>query len=714
MRNRGLATGSSSVFKRSKPSMGLCCNNIIYPLETVEKKRLCNKYVIFRTFSAGTHPTTKLYALGENWTGALGDGRLDQTSPDDGQGFVEMELPSEQAEGDIEAIAAGWGHTAVVMNDCSGLRRLFLCGRPHEFRTLLRLKRLPNIVRRMAVHISWQHTYDTSQMDQSTNPYGTLADRFEKKREDNDDERRKAEEAKGASEEGVTNGNSPGWLAVLNALGRQQQRMENLGGALHPAAQQSILLKLTEIPLVDEASDKFRQKFSIDHPYDNRDTVKKGTIVAASAGLTAVVSPSGRLYTLGVNNYGQCGVGFDSNNVWTPTPVVGLTSREAEEEEEPAAVDAPLNRPRGRSLLSQQEFPIVSVSLGLQHGMALDSQGQVYTWGKGERGQLGHADYIGESVPYAIPITIQLPNSNQADVLFTKEVANEMDKAETSPGTATASSSMSSDIDRVQRARARNQAKLRLAEQENDLANFEDSHLLSGQKLTIAHIAAGFNHCACVTTCNRVFLWGKNMKGRNPSKTEPAEGQDTDGGSSKFADCNKPRAVPGLPPKSIILDVKCGSHHTSVLLDDGSVWAIGVATDNGEPMLDGFVEIVPSPPHLDHYSSTTLSCGYDRTIVVRKGTDGECKEVREVQLWSDEELREDDDAVVEPQWMGQFSESRGSEDYEDGESQEISLGPMVDSDIITTPTNSRTVSMVSKGWLHTVVVVKDTNSTSSL
>ena len=37
----------------------------------------------------------------------------------------------------------------------------------------------------------------------------------------------------------------------------------------------------------------------------------------------------------------------------------------------------------------EQENPIVSVALGLQHGVALDSEGQVFCWGKGERGQLG-------------------------------------------------------------------------------------------------------------------------------------------------------------------------------------------------------------------------------------------------------------------------------------------------------------------------------------
>ena len=41
--------------------------------------------------------------------------------------------------------------------------------------------------------------------------------------------------------------------------------------------------------------------------------------LAASAGLTAFVGEDGFLYTFGVNNFGQCGVGENSNNIWKPS-----------------------------------------------------------------------------------------------------------------------------------------------------------------------------------------------------------------------------------------------------------------------------------------------------------------------------------------------------------------------------------------------------------
>jgi alpha-tubulin suppressor-like RCC1 family protein len=35
-----------------------------------------------------------------------------------------------------------------------------------------------------------------------------------------------------------------------------------------------------------------------------------------------------------------------------------------------------------------------SLSLGLQHGIALDSMGQIFCWGKGEQGQLGQGKHL--------------------------------------------------------------------------------------------------------------------------------------------------------------------------------------------------------------------------------------------------------------------------------------------------------------------------------
>lgn len=113
--------------------------------------------------------------------------------------------------------------------------------------------------------------------------------------------------------------------------------------------------------------------------------IEVSDICAASAGLTAIVSTTGELYTFGVNNFGQCGVGENSNNVWEPTKVLGLHSENSE-----PVPERSLNQGRKEEMAKLgDEGRIVSVGLGLQHGAAVNDLGDVYSWGKGERGQLG-------------------------------------------------------------------------------------------------------------------------------------------------------------------------------------------------------------------------------------------------------------------------------------------------------------------------------------
>jgi alpha-tubulin suppressor-like RCC1 family protein len=46
--------------------------------------------------------------------------------------------------------------------------------------------------------------------------------------------------------------------------------------------------------------------------------------VSCGAALTAVLTETGGVQCMGLNDFGQCGVGGPTNNVWTPAPVVGL------------------------------------------------------------------------------------------------------------------------------------------------------------------------------------------------------------------------------------------------------------------------------------------------------------------------------------------------------------------------------------------------------
>ena len=89
--------------------------------------------------------------------------------------------------------------------------------------------------------------------------------------------------------------------------------------------------------------------------------------IQGSAGWSAIVTKEdGHVYACGVNHYGQCGQdAITTATVWKPTRIPNLP-------------------------------PISQISCGLQHGLALSKDdGTVYSWGKGERGQLGR-ELLGE------------------------------------------------------------------------------------------------------------------------------------------------------------------------------------------------------------------------------------------------------------------------------------------------------------------------------
>lgn len=82
---------------------------------------------------------------------------------------------------------------------------------------------------------------------------------------------------------------------------------------------------------------------------------------SCSGGLTSVLTADGNIFCFGINKFGQCGTGEVSDVHWIPSVSVGA----------PFALD---------------------VDVGLQHGICLCSEGEVYTWGKGKNGQLGSND----------------------------------------------------------------------------------------------------------------------------------------------------------------------------------------------------------------------------------------------------------------------------------------------------------------------------------
>jgi len=301
----------------------------------------------------------------------------------------------------------------------------------------------------------------------------------------------------------------------------------------------------------------------------------RGRILDASAGLTALVDPNGTLLTFGLNHHGQCGVGQSSNNVWTPSPVMGLSSVFAHD---------------GRESQTQ-EHAICQVSLGLQHGIALNSVGHVYVWGKGERGQLG----LLEAEPF---------------LAFAKRVTN-----------------------------------FRLPSTDGS-RQFHKNPIMT-------MVAAGMNHCVTKGQDNQVYIWGKNVMMPPTSSSF----------NSAVQDATTPTVIRGLPPDREVVDITCGSHHTSLLLEDGSVYGLGIPRDSAKPIWEAIRQV---PAGVIDMPPRQFEGHFDRTTIV--GNDG--RQVLQVQLWSEETTT----AVFTPIWR----------------------------DVLSCPIQS-----VHRGWLHSLIVTEE-------
>jgi Regulator of chromosome condensation (RCC1) repeat len=325
---------------------------------------------------------TVVYAMGEGWTGALGTGRLDQRVPghldddDDDpneQGLnppvvlfdssvSNMQNPLQQQR--LLSCAVGWGHTALLVEskiphsvsnemlngvqhqlnsnvpalspeDFTTSTQLLVTGRPHEFASLLRLKRMPQAMRQYVTDM----TYRTILRAKIT----------EKMIEEND-----------------PNKNVIG-LNPIDIIGRMLTYLSKEFGdpKTNPnwsvARDQSFLLEPTKVPLpfnsssssTDTPSSALQvqtELWDLDptEPIPNDIPVH----VTCSAGITAFTTTMGCVYTFGLNAIGQCGIGKTSNNVWEPSRVTGL-SREF--------------CARGyRATDLPQSYPIQQTALGLQ------------------------------------------------------------------------------------------------------------------------------------------------------------------------------------------------------------------------------------------------------------------------------------------------------------------------------------------------------------
>jgi alpha-tubulin suppressor-like RCC1 family protein len=132
--------------------------------------------------------------------------------------------------------------------------------------------------------------------------------------------------------------------------------------------------------------------------------------VSCSVGaMTAAITKKGRLYITGQNFYGQCGIGkSDPEILYAPEfPVVGLgeeqngdrrggngqTTNDDDDDNLGGAFASSRSSSSSSSSSNTTAVdstdPVVQVACGFEHVLALTKSGQLFSWGRGDRGQLG-------------------------------------------------------------------------------------------------------------------------------------------------------------------------------------------------------------------------------------------------------------------------------------------------------------------------------------
>lgn len=278
--------------------------------------------------------------------------------------------------------------------------------------------------------------------------------------------------------------------------------------------------------------------------------------VHCSAGLTVAHTKSGDLFSFGLNRWGQCGV--NQKDVAEGKNTAGIHVFD------PVKVALP-----GK---------VKMVDTGLQHCVALLENGEVWAWGKGNRGQLGDGEMESGNSPVRVkfPVSLLSPPSLLS----------------------------------------------------------EDGAKKSKEEFKIKQIAAGFNHSVALSEEGHVFIWGKGMslalkdkKQQAGSGIEDAEARKAliQGGRQKVAvyeDQPTPRVV-ALPPSAggALCEEICCSNFTVVMRDSQEgLWAMGIGEYDRNSLVDPIhVQKAIEGELVDDAAQSAPATASTDTVHLRKG-----------------------------------------------------------------------------------------------
>lgn len=272
--------------------------------------------------------------------------------------------------------------------------------------------------------------------------------------------------------------------------------------------------------------------------------------IACGSGHTVVLSAEGEVYTWGRGDDGRLGHG---DNGWKYVPRIT------------------------RSLAGQV---VTQVTCGSYHTAAVTGNGDLYTWGGGMYGKLGHGNELGHSTPKRVDALVGLAVSHIA-------CGSRHTAIITSSG-----------------------AIYTWGDKENGVTGHGDSEghqytpklleRLAGKRI-VQLSACGF-HTGCLTADAEMYTWGEGKFGRL--------------GHGAERNCHVPRLVETLIGKRP-RQLSCGGFHTAVVTEDGRLYTFGGGEHGQLGHNDRVNRVKPTfVQALDGVFVSQITCGWSHSVAL--------------------------------------------------------------------------------------------------
>jgi alpha-tubulin suppressor-like RCC1 family protein len=294
---------------------------------------------------------------------------------------------------------------------------------------------------------------------------------------------------------------------------------------------------------------------------------------------SGAITSQGRVFTWGLNNLGQLGVG------------------ESDYDSHPNPIEITNQFP-----LSEGEL-ITEISLGVDHSSAITSEGRVFTWGYNSYGQLGDGTTTQRNIPTEITNQFVLLTGETVRSIF---LGSEHSLAMSSYGRIYVwgrnSSGQLGDGTTTDR----------------NIPKEITSHFYLDAEEVIKSISMGFSYSSGITSDGKIFTWGSNRQGQLGDGTTTERNTPTEI-TNNF---NAVTIIQNFFPISeTISDLSLGGNHSSAITSEGRLFTWG---DNNNGQLgDGTTEQTSIPKEITHQFSLnfgekiiSVSLGYNYSSAI--------------------------------------------------------------------------------------------------